>query len=278
MDNARAWAEHPGATAQERLSLVGITNAADQQAVMSAWDEDTVVDVALKNRAYGVFSSAVAGKFSEENKAKLKAALLAEKTPSPQLCSVVLNCFPVAERAAFEAGMETVLAQSDPLRPARQGMILNYNILQGLPTSQASDKDLTAYLLAAEPLDLNEVQVVKQMVKDHAIRLARVALRADGKSFVTKDGVNPLAAKVQPVVDALNAPGCEGLEAALRALGADAPDCDRAELKGMCDAAGTRIMQGDGGMEWLGKVSIVLGVDGFNRFVDEYNNGKAGPK
>ena len=86
MENARAWAEQPGATAQERLSLVGITNAADQEAVLAAWDEDTVVDVALKNRAYGVFSCAVAGKFSQENKTKLKAALLAEKTPCRAAC------------------------------------------------------------------------------------------------------------------------------------------------------------------------------------------------
>ena len=114
------------------------------------------------------------------------------------------------------------------------------------------------------------------------IEPARVTLRAEGKSFVVKDGVNPLVAKVQPVVDALNAPACEGLETALRALGLDVRDYDRGDLKKIGDSWRAQVMRGDlsgsDAVRLLGKIAVVLGAEGYNRFVDEYNNGKAGGK
>ena len=95
-------------------------------------------------------------------------------------------------------------------------------------------------------------------------------------------GVNPLVAKVQPVVDALNAPACEGLESALRALAADVRDVDRVDLKKLGDTWRAQVMRGDvlgnDAARLLGKIAVVLGADGYNRFVDEYNNGKAGSK
>ena len=82
-------------------------------------------------------------------------------------------------------------------------------------------------LLAPEPLELRECERAKQAVKDRAVKMARVKLRREGKSFVVRDGVNPMVECVAPVVAGLNAPACAGLEAALRGLGADVMDGGR---------------------------------------------------
>ena len=85
--------------------------------------------------------------------------------------------------------------------------------------------------------------------------LARHELRAEGKSFVVKDGVNPLVAKLQPVVDAMNAPECKGLEAALRAIGGDVVDQDRTAARVLVTQCAEEVMAGD----MQGKDAAVLG-------------------
>ena len=108
-------------------------------------------------------------------------------------------------------------------------------------------------------------------------------LRAEGKSFVMKDGVNPLTAKVAPVVAALNAPACQGIEEALKALDGVSPQAmEREPLQKVAAVWEQQIMQGDistpAAARLLGRIAVARGVEGYNRFVTEYNDGKAALK
>jgi hypothetical protein len=84
---------------------------------------------------------------------------------------------------------------------------------------------------------------------------------------------------VRPVVEALNAPECRGLEAALRALGCNVADRDRGDLRRVAGEWQQAIMRDGAGVYvhmMLGKLSVALGPEGYNRFVDVYNNGTGG--
>jgi hypothetical protein len=286
LQDVRVWAEAASDKGAKFLSGYGITNASEQAAIIADWDEDTVVDVALKNRAFDLISwilNEKKAKLSALNMERVKATLLAEKVAPVSVVDIALK-FPVSERGPFKTAAASVMAKRYPAQPEYVRMYVKYNLLKGVPilSPDVTTDDLVAFLLAPEPLGLTETETGKRMIKARMIEPARATLRVEGKSFVVKDGVNPLVAKVQPVVDALNAPACEGLEAALRALGLDVCDHDRADLKKVGDTWRVQVMRGDisgnDAARLLGKISIVLGADGYNRFVDEYNNGKAGGK
>jgi len=266
------------------LTWHGITNAADREAITSAWDEDTFINVATKYRAFGLIAFVLnQDKLAAASMERIKAAVLDEKTPPVNTPELALK-YSVSHRDAFKSAVASVCAKRYAAQPEYGRLVAKYLFQQGITLASPSvvEDDLAAWLLAPEPMALSDADAVKRSIKEHAIVLARAVLRADGKSFVAKDGVNPLAAKVQPVVDALNAPACDGLETALRGLGADVRDYDRSSLVKFADTWREPIMRGDLSASeagrYLGKMAIVLGTDGYNRFVDEYNNGKAGGK
>ena len=265
------------------LAGYGITNVADVAAIMAGWDEDVCIDAAIRNRAFNLMAYTLSlGKLTPANMERIKVAVLAEKEPPPCAPDIAMK-FPVAQRSAFKAAVAPVCATRFATQPELGRLWMKYTFLQGIPitSSEVSLEDVVSYLLAPDPLGLTEAESWKQTIKGRVVELARTTLRAEGKSFVVKDGVNPLVAKVQPVVDALNAPACEGLEEALRGLGGNVRDMDRGELKKVVETWRAQVMRGDLGNDaarFLGKISIVLGADRYNRFVDEYNNGKAGAK
>ncbi|MCX6996328.1 MAG: hypothetical protein NTV49_04415 [Kiritimatiellaeota bacterium] len=276
----RAWADRVGTNEVARfLTKSGIADQAACDAVTATWDEDLFVDTALTNRAFDMLLLGMKGnKLSAANMERIKAAASAQRAPIGSVVNIAM-LYPVGERAIFQAAVEPVLARRFASQLEMGRLYMKYTVLQGLPMIGAgtSDDDLTRLLLAPEALGLNEADHCKQEIKNHAARLAKLRLRAEGTTFVVKNGINPLVVKVQPVIDALNAPACEGLEAALRALGAKVADCERTELKKMADVWATQMMSGDlaGGeaSRYLGKVAIAMGAEAYNRFVDEFNNG-----
>jgi len=209
--------------------------------------------------------------------ASIEICLLANTNPLPVAFEVV-RFLPLADRAQFRGVAEAFCAARYPQQPEFGRLIVKYDVLQGVSLYKAATEDeLVRYLLAAENMRLPEVETCKRVLKDRAVCLARMKLRAEGKSFVVKNGVNPLPDKVLPVVTALNAPACAGLEDALRGLGATVQDVDRQALRDLAAVWQPKMLSGEMGPTEaafaLGKLAVVLGPDAYNHFVDVYNNG-----
>ncbi|MEI7900264.1 MAG: hypothetical protein WCK89_08420 [bacterium] len=116
----------------------------------------------------------------------------------------------------------------------------------------------------------------KQALIGKLEKAAKKKLRDEGKTFVTRNGVNQLEAALQPVVAALNAPKLEGLEAALAAFDIQLPAGVRDEK--VWAAVAERkdaIMFGEIPAEPLydGSIIVMLGPDGYNAWVKEFNEG-----
>ena len=113
-------------------------------------------------------------------------------------------------------------------------------------------------------------------------RAGREPLTVRAALFENRAPVFERLAPVAPV-RLQGAPGMEGyagLEAALRGLGAEVPDFERGELEALAVDWQAKIMSGEligaGLNSVLGKLSVVLGVEGFNALVERYNYGNGG--
>lgn len=156
-------------------------------------------------------------------------------------------------------------------------------------------KDLDAAVLVTALLDgetkknMAQMNAVKEAVKDRCAAGVKGLLRKEGKTFVARTLVttnaagvvtsalsNPIEARLRPVVDALNAPECEGLEAALRSFGFEVGDMDRAKLRNDVRKYADAVMNGDLPADPAndGSVAVLLGPDGYNAWVKAYNEGK----
>ena len=239
------------------------------------------MDVALRQRSYAFLAQVMRRHaVTASNRGRIREAVLAER-PAKGWVLEIAACYPPAEREAFrEACLEAIPASRLASRPVYgrlyvDTLMLGQRINQGL-----GDIDgMVSALLAGEQLNLDEAGECKAGIKAAAVRLARERLRAEGLSFVVHGGVNPIAERVRPVVEALNAPECEGLDASLRALGCDVADRDRGDLRRVAGEWRQAIMRGEAKAAlnlMLGKISVALGPDGYNRFVDAYNNGTGG--
>lgn len=136
---------------------------------------------------------------------------------------------------------------------------------------------LLTWLVSSELKVQADVTLCKTELYNIAVVLAKASLRAEGKTFVVDShGVNPLAVKLQPVITALNAPCVTGLEAALQDLGLTIAAIDRTQLAANGITWKTQIMSGSMAPDkingLLPSLSVALGTEAFNTFVDEYNN------
>ena len=283
LSGVKAWADGLGKDkAASALAARGITNAQEQAAIMADWDETALVDGALHRKAFALIEQALAtDKLTATSMQKIKEALLAEKV-MPTAALNIVKRYPVNERADFAKGLEGTVAQRYPAMPEFRRLFLKYSVLRDMPLFGAgvNEEDWVRWLLAGEPMDVATAQGLKEAIKARAVLLARSKLRAEGKTFVVKNGVNPLVAKVQPVVEALNAPECAGIEEALRGVGCAMGNVDRKEMRQMAKKWSTEVMQGEliesAAGQVLGKVAVALGAEGYKKFVDVYNNGTAG--
>jgi hypothetical protein len=204
------------------LKFMGITNQADQAELAADWEEDAVVDVALRCRSYALLVPVLSRhRMTARNLGRIREAVLAER-PAPAAVLEIVRCYPPAEREAFrEACMEAITVSNMKSWPAYARLYVDTVLLggQGIGRGLGDVNGMVSALLAGEHLILQEAAACKEGIKAAAVRLTRERLRAEGLSFVVRDGVNPIAERVRPVVEALNAPECQGLEAALRVLG-----------------------------------------------------------
>jgi hypothetical protein len=127
-----------------------------------------------------------------------------------------------------------------------------------------------------------EVAALKEVVKKHAVQQARLHLFAQGKTPVAKDGNNPLTAVMAPVIAGLNGPACAGLIDALAGIGiTDLTDGgalpafvppDAKQIGELTEAARQAVVT-TGESLAQGQLLLLLGVDGYNAFVRQFNEG-----
>ena len=273
------WVQKSGTGVVDRtLKVNGITNAEERARMTANWDEETVVETALRMKAYGLLDL-VAGNdaLAAGSLKKIKAAVLAEQTVPPAIWGLATR-YPADEREDFRKALEALAAGRYATTPEYGRLAVKY-LIKGVSMGGTgmSEEDMVRWLVAGEPMDLATAQRLKEMIKERAVVLARLKLRAEGKSFVTKDGVNPIVAKLAPVIDALNRAECAGLEEALRGLGCKCANADRIDLRKASGVWQEELMRGErlGAVvpTVVGKLSVALGADGYKRFVDVYNNG-----
>lgn len=262
-----------------------IAEEADRKAILTM-DEDAVVSACLKAKSWGLLTQVMGNTMplSRGSMEKIKEAILSQKEPAFNMSSfprAVVGLFPAAERGEFKAALEQAVVATPgmDMRVVAGERWVNDIVTGTGVTAPDRIAEAVRVLLAPDVMSMPEAGQIKDAIKQHVVRLGRLKLRAEGRSFVTKNNVNPLVEKVEPVVKALNAPECQGLEAALRALDVDIPDVDRSSLRKTIAPWQATIMTGDtDGQAYLGKISVVLGVEEYNRFVTEYNDGKVAVK
>jgi hypothetical protein len=152
------------------------------------------------------------------------------------------------------------------------------------------DNDTILSVMVAPEFELNQsgLDLIKEELKKRAVVGARKTLRKAGKSFVSyqevigevTNTINPIDATIKPVVDALNAANLAGIEEAFAGIGITIKPVDRTGLssKVVTDVRDQIIdgtLLGTESPGYFPKMVILLGVDGFNAFVAEYNSGGA---
>ena len=148
---------------------------------------------------------------------------------------------------------------------------------------------VTALLDGEAKKNMAQMNAVKEAIKDRCAAGVKGLLRKEGKTFVARTVAttnaagnvtsalsNPIEARLRPVVDALNAPECEGLEAALRSFGFEVRDMDRTKLRNDVRKYADSIMNGETPANPAndGSIAVLLGPDGYNAWVKAYNEGK----
>lgn len=120
----------------------------------------------------------------------------------------------------------------------------------------------------------------KNLVKEGVTMVLKRKFREKGKSFVEKDGVNPLEKPITDFTTALDAPRFAGLVAWMEEWCPEAKASAERMIAALPDAATVADLKDKiffGEKDFTGKdqatLMMCLGVDGYNAFVKEYNEG-----
>lgn len=122
--------------------------------------------------------------------------------------------------------------------------------------------------------DYGTIERLRKAIQTAGVRVTKKYLVSQGKSFVTKDGVNPCEGIMTELNTALNAPYFEGLNAWLTKMGVAASiDVSKLPTAAAVQQLRTDILNADHDMvrtdEFI--LKVCLGVDGYNAFVKRYN-------
>lgn len=135
------------------------------------------------------------------------------------------------------------------------------------------DVIIDRFLSGPSVIALPSYQKFQKIILDQCVILAKNKLRGEGKSFLTKDGTNPVQVLVKPVEVAINAPGWDGFEAAYRNLNGTVSDIDRGPATEQVNIiTNEALTAGIPQTANLGKVLFLLGTENYNKFVQQYNS------
>lgn len=212
----------------------------------------------------------------------LIAAEILSRTNYSGYTAIILHRYPVNERMQFISiltNANSVFNGGYPpgFNPVATRMRLDSYLTGDVDFSKNTNiASMIVGLLAPEPIDLYFVTSCKKRINSLTSAAARLYLRSNGKTFVVgTNGVNPVVELVQPVTDALNAPLCIGLEAALNNIGISTPTNDRTALIAWGNTYTNQVMLGlVAPAIYVGKISVFLGTTNYNNWINLYNNGE----
>ena len=124
---------------------------------------------------------------------------------------------------------------------------------------------------------IQELKNMKSFIQQTAVKSIKRKLREQGKSFVTKDGVNPCEEYLTRLNVALDAPHFAGLNAWLEELGFEARiDETKLPTPATVQELKDKVFYGevDANNKNMKILYVGLGVDEYNKFVKEYNGEK----
>lgn len=281
----------PPVSVQTMFDAVGVDETGQVAITQSNWDEDVVVDTIIRCNAYRLLTYITVpemAKLTSANLAKLKGPIIAARFPELVQWGLA---YPENEREDFRPAILQLMLSNTPNWPVYAAKQTKYWGTGKDMLVMGDAQDILELILAPEwSLTSAQITIARERLKNIAVLAARKKLRAEGKSFVaysvvsTNNGVvstnlvNPLVSVVQTVVDAINAPAYSGIEAALGGLGVTVTNVDRSGATTLANDLKTQILAGElTGTEnpaYLPKLSVILGVVEYNKFVDDYNKGK----
>lgn len=118
------------------------------------------------------------------------------------------------------------------------------------------------------------VQDIRKRIQELAPRKVKKYLRSQGKSIVTKDGVNPCEELITELNTALHAPYFNGLNAWLATVGVNASiDVSKLPTAAAVQQLKADILSAEKDMTPMDDfiLKVCLGVDAYNQFVKDYN-------
>lgn len=261
------------------LAAAGITNPADVAALQGGLDESATLDVVLRAGSPGAFNAAFRYQFDSMSAAdKTKVREWVASVPRDANFGVWLKALPENERLLYAADLDRTLESSVKSTPVYTKLFRDYGVLTdaGVFSVSAPVHRQIETLLAPEVVAATVITQLKNAIAARLVPAATTKLGKERKSFVTKNGKNPLEDAIAPALSALNAPLCSGLEDELRKLGiAVDADIDRAPLQAWADARVDELWAGKTfGDDVFARLVVVLGVDGFNDLKARYNGEK----
>lgn len=147
-------------------------------------------------------------------------------------------------------------------------------------TTSKDEKTVAAYVTVANTYYSMRTQnrMHPHCICNIAAPFIRKQLHKEGKTFITKDNINPIQQRMDAIVTAMNAYRLQGLDLALKNAGLDFCPSFEAALatENEVNEIKEDILCGNKDFSaYRDFLRLHLGVEKFNEFVDEYNNGKA---
>lgn len=261
------------------------TNLEFRATLFRGWEEAAVVDKCLA-RGLGILLAQIQNTqgLTLPSEAKVLAyvrTLSTVKLIQSESLGFVM-CLTPELRAEFPAAIQTMAERAGvtTATPVNRAFYCKYLTKTG-DMAAASIQDVLTVLLSGEEAVISTDELTK-IIQTRIEKLAKVALRKAGKSFVAKvvvhDGKevlnNPVAIAAKPALDALNAPACDGLEKAMTDLGEPVAPIDRTAFLSALTGWKTLVDNGESiNPAVIAKIRIGLGLAGYNKWVDTYNNG-----
>ena len=125
-----------------------------------------------------------------------------------------------------------------------------------------------------KPMEFNEAIAERATIECQ--KGVKSVIRDEGLTFVGDAGKSNITAKLSVVVEALNAPALEGLEAAFTSCGVTIEPLDRTYVKSFGKLIADKVMHGElapDSIRYLPHVYIALGYDKFQEWMTIYNEG-----